>query len=496
MQRTSRAGRSGARARPSARAPGGCARAGDAAETDEGRLSAARRRAPCRRGRIRESRHPDSRGRRSQKEPMAPRRRDASPAQSSTTSFGVDSTVGYDQVNPHTGALERVAVKLKHIDRAVDPPSYTIVLPGGGERQTERHRLHVLRPSDGATFSDVQLADVARQRRFEQQLRGQRPAWQYSWVLTALATLALLVVTAPSEASLALYLTTRRDSSTLGQVRHSVHGLWNSLLGVSNPESESVTDFTSFGVLSVASVADGRSFLGVCGIWLEVPACEALVLDLPSIDFSELVRRIRQDGLASWSTHATHDLYAIAAINAVVYVLWSAKRQSWWWQDAMRRNFTVSRRNLCQKRYHTLITAVFSHEDLAHLAHNMLWLLAVGPEIQVQLGREQTLLLYVLGGICGALSSALVHGAHFEGVGASGAVYALEACNCCMQPHRMYVWAGMQVTSMQLLGSRLTLDVVSHFQGSRVDYAAHLGGAVAGAVYWWHCLRVSAGAWG
>lgn len=428
---------------------------------------------------------------------MAPRRRATSPAATTpTTSFAVDSTVGYDQPNPHTGALERVAVKLKHVDRSVDPPAYTIALPDGGERQTERHRLHVLRPDDEAGFNGGHLADLARQQRFEQQLRAQPPAWRYSWLLTALATLALLVATAPSEASLTLYLTTRRDSSTLGQVRHSVQGLWNSLLGVSSPESERVTDFASFGVLSVASVADGRSFLGACGVWLEAPAREALVLDLPSIQFSELARRIRQDGLASWSPHAMHDLYAIAATNAVVCALWSAKRQSWWWQDAMRRNFTVSRRNLRQKRYYTLITAVFSHEDLYHLAHNMMWLLAVGPEIQAQLGREQTLLLYVLGGICGALASVMVHGAHFEGVGASGAVYALEACNCCVQPHRMYVWAGMQVTSMQLLGSRLCLDTVSHFQGSRVDYAAHVGGAVAGAVYWWLYLRVESGVWG
>lgn len=430
---------------------------------------------------------------------MAPNRRNASPAaQTPTTSFTIDSTVSYDQPNPRTGALERVAVKLKYIDRSVDPPAYTIVLPGGSELQTERHCLHVLRRDDeaAASFSGDHLADLARRRRFEQQLRAQPPARCYSWLLTALVTLALLVATAPSEASLTLYLTTRRDSSTLGQVRHTVQGLWSSLLGASSPESERVTNFASFGVLSVASVADGRSFLGACGIWLEAPTRDALVLHLPSIQLSELARRIRQGGLASWSPHPMHDLYAIAVTNVVVWTLWAVKRQSWWWQNVMRRNFTVSRRNLRQHRYYTLITAVFSHEDLYHLAHNMVWLLAVGPEIQAQLGREQTLLLYVVGGIFGALASVLVHGAQFEGIGASGAVYALEACNCCVQPHRMYVWAGMKVTSMQLLGSRLCLDVVSHFHGSRVDCAAHVGGAVAGAVYWWHYLRVRPGVWG
>ena len=428
---------------------------------------------------------------------MAPRRRPASPAQPATASFTVDSIVGYDQHNPHTGQLERVAVRLQHIDRTVDPPAYTIVLPDGGERQTERNRLHVLRPEAeaAARSSGDHLNDLSRQQRFERQLRAPPAPLHFSWVLTALLALALLVATAPSEASLTLYLTTRRDSSTLGQVRHSVQGLWNSLLGVSSPESERVTNFDSFGVVSIASVADGRNFLGACGIWLEAPSREALILRFPSIEFSEIRRRISQDGLASWSAHATHDLYAIVVTNTVICALWSVKRQSWWWQNMMRRNFTVSRRNLRQARYHTLVTAVFSHEHFYHYAHNMLWLLAVGPEIQAQLGREQTLLLYVLGGVGGALASAVIHGSYFEGVGASGAVYALEACNCLLHPHRMYVWAGMQVTSMQLLGSRLCLDVISHFQGSCVDYAAHIGGAVVGVAYWWHCLRVTPAMW-
>jgi membrane associated rhomboid family serine protease len=98
----------------------------------------------------------------------------------------------------------------------------------------------------------------------------------------------------------------------------------------------------------------------------------------------------------------------------------------------------------------------------------------------------------------GALASAFVHPSYFEGIGASGAVHALEACNCLLQPQRLYVWAGMKVTGVQLLGSRLCLDVVSSMQCVRVDYAAHLGGAAAGALYWHLYLRVesSGGEWG
>jgi len=44
--------------------------------------------------------------------------------------------------------------------------------------------------------------------------------------------------------------------------------------------------------------------------------------------------------------------------------------------------------------------------------------------------------LYLAGGVVGALLSAVFHPSYFEGVGASGAVYALEACNCLLQPQR------------------------------------------------------------
>ena len=93
-------------------------------------------------------------------------------------------------------------------------------------------------------------------------------------------------------------------------------------------------------------------------------------------------------------------------------------------------------------------------------------------------------MLYLLGGVCGALSSAAMHSGAFEGVGASGAVYALEACNCLLQPQRQYVWGGMVLSSVQLLAGRLCLDLMAHMQGSRVDYAAHLGGVAAGGAYW------------
>ena len=100
-----------------------------------------------------------------------------------------------------------------------------------------------------------------------------------------------------------------------------------------------------------------------------------------------------------------------------------------------------------------------------------------------QIGRRETAALYLAGGVCGGLASTLLQRPYAEGVGASGAVYALEACNCMLHPHRLYVWGGTTLSAVQLLGARLALDVAAFAQGSAVDYSAHLGGAAAGVGY-------------
>jgi|EP01049_Picozoa_sp_SAG25_P000873 membrane associated rhomboid family serine protease len=90
------------------------------------------------------------------------------------------------------------------------------------------------------------------------------------------------------------------------------------------------------------------------------------------------------------------------------------------------------------------------------------------------------LLLYVCGGLVGAMCSITMRDLRFYGLGASSGVYALEAFNAMLHPHRTYVWCGMPVTAVQLLVTRLVIDVTSTFGGFCIDWAAHIGGSLAG----------------
>ena len=96
-------------------------------------------------------------------------------------------------------------------------------------------------------------------------------------LLALAAVVGLLLASCPSEESLQLFLASRRDSSTLGQLRSSAEGLWSTLTQSGSAEEE-VASFRQFaGVLSVAEMGDGRRFGGLCGVWMELPAVDDLV---------------------------------------------------------------------------------------------------------------------------------------------------------------------------------------------------------------------------
>ncbi|HEV8435079.1 MAG TPA: rhomboid family intramembrane serine protease [Thermoanaerobaculia bacterium] len=74
----------------------------------------------------------------------------------------------------------------------------------------------------------------------------------------------------------------------------------------------------------------------------------------------------------------------------------------------------------------TMLTSMFLHGGWMHLAGNMLFLLAIGPFIEMAYGRALFVSLYLTGGIAGALGFSAMHPNLMQPlVGASGAIAAL-----------------------------------------------------------------------
>ncbi|WP_051653205.1 rhomboid family intramembrane serine protease [Kitasatospora cheerisanensis] len=128
------------------------------------------------------------------------------------------------------------------------------------------------------------------------------------------------------------------------------------------------------------------------------------------------------------------------------------------------------------EEWYRLVTAMFVHGGLLHIATNMFSLWVLGPQLERVLGRVRFLALYLAAGIAGnALSFLLTAGPdQLFTVGASGAIFGLlGATGVLFRVNRV---------PLQPVIVLLVVNLVITFSLSGIDWRAHLGGLAAGVV--------------
>ncbi|KYP16497.1 rhomboid family intramembrane serine protease [Flavihumibacter sp. CACIAM 22H1] len=144
--------------------------------------------------------------------------------------------------------------------------------------------------------------------------------------------------------------------------------------------------------------------------------------------------------------------------------------------------------------YLTLITSMFMHGGIAHLAGNMLYLWIFGDNLENRLGHGRYLLFYLLTGVIASLSHVfftLFAGADplVPSLGASGAISGIMGGYLLLYPTRrvnaLIGWFIIAIPSWVALGLWIGLQLISGFgsiagQQDGVAYAAHIGGFAAG----------------
>jgi membrane associated rhomboid family serine protease len=151
--------------------------------------------------------------------------------------------------------------------------------------------------------------------------------------------------------------------------------------------------------------------------------------------------------------------------------------------------------------YVTLLTSMFMHGGIAHLAGNMLFLWIFGDNIEDRLGHVRYLIFYLLCGLIASLSHVFVTAA-FAGeqadmlvpsLGASGAISGVLGGYILLHPSRRVTvilfrfltdvpaWVAIGIWfAFQLISGLGMLGAGSQKGG--VAYAAHIGGFLAGLV--------------
>ena len=185
--------------------------------------------------------------------------------------------------------------------------------------------------------------------------------------------------------------------------------------------------------------------------------------------------------------------YALVALNVLVFLATS--------NGLMVREAVVEAYALKSNHFSplNLVTSMFLHGDVFHLAGNMLFLWVFGQAVEGRLKSFGFVTMYAAAGLAGSLLHHFVVGLqepNIPSLGASGAIMGVLASALFMFPHGrtvMFYWFFRPGTfewpvwgvALFYLGG----DVLSGFfaSGTGVAHFAHIGGAIGGfAVTWFY----------
>jgi len=124
-----------------------------------------------------------------------------------------------------------------------------------------------------------------------------------------------------------------------------------------------------------------------------------------------------------------------------------------------------------------LISAIFVHSGWLHLGMNMLMLWVLGRSLEEYYGRARLLTVFLVAGFGGAVASYWFNDPMSIGIGASGAIFGLFAA--------MFVFGREHRANTQEIVGVIGINVVLGFVIPGVDWHAHLGGLLIGAIVGW-----------
>jgi membrane associated rhomboid family serine protease len=148
--------------------------------------------------------------------------------------------------------------------------------------------------------------------------------------------------------------------------------------------------------------------------------------------------------------------------------------------------------------YLTLITSMFMHGGIAHIAGNMLYLWICGDNLEDAMGHVKYFFFYLLCGILAGLShvfstALLGQSQLIPSLGASGAISGVLGGYVLLFPkRRIHIWLFLfftiSVPAIIAVGLWFVFQLINGMgmlggeEGGSIAYAAHIGGFIAGFI--------------
>lgn len=132
----------------------------------------------------------------------------------------------------------------------------------------------------------------------------------------------------------------------------------------------------------------------------------------------------------------------------------------------------VPTEGVAEGQWYRLVTAMFAHQEIWHIAFNMLGLWWLGGPLEAALGRARFLALYLLSGLAGSALTYVLVDASDASLGASGAIFGLLGATAVLMRRLDY--------DMRPVIALLALNMLFTFTLDGIAWQAHVGGLVAG----------------
>ncbi len=209
----------------------------------------------------------------------------------------------------------------------------------------------------------------------------------------------------------------------------------------------------------------------------------AMDTEAESLSFEEIAKTALQRGELKEKTAHCHGTMILLVINIAVWVTMTLSgSESYYFTryglDAMRvtHNGEIYR----------ILTSMFLHAGMMHLAYNCLSLYIFGSRTEKYFGTIPFLAVYFLSGLGGALGSILF--TRGLAVGASGAIYGLLGAVLALSRQSRKTVDGLNYfTILMIVLTGLALG----FAGTGIDNFAHIGGFVTGFLLSYLYLKLS-----
>lgn len=127
-----------------------------------------------------------------------------------------------------------------------------------------------------------------------------------------------------------------------------------------------------------------------------------------------------------------------------------------------------------------LLTAMFLHGGLIHLAMNGYALYIFGNVIEQELGRGRFLAIYLVTGLAASVASYAFGAPNVPSVGASGAIFGLFGAFLAYSWRRREL--AFYAARVRTATTLIVINLVFTFTIPGIDWRAHVGGLVAGLI--------------